>query len=542
MSDTNESTPVADGGDERATNPPSSSPKMSVGDMLAAARGEKEGALADGKAAEPTKATTKSESASTPAETPRRGIDLFEKIPLLKRLVKMRSFQFLVVLPNVLVFYLFFATGIFGHPVGNQNLLIMIVWILWWFALIVFLVPFGSRIWCAVCPLPFFGDWIQRRELVRVRTGKTGALKNEFHGGTRAWPKKLRNIWMQNIGFLILALFSALLVTRPMASVIVFVVMILCATVFAMIWRLRTFCNYLCPISGFLSLFSMAAKVELRTVDTDECLKCKTKSCLTGGEDGWACPWGIYMGKLDRNNYCGLCMECVKSCPNDNISLFSRPFGSDIHLKGYDEAWKAFIMTVLAMVYSITLLGPYGEVKDLANVTFLTAGATWGGNITGFLAYAATISLACLVALPLVHLVAVWIGRLLAGDEKVPLKKLFVGYAYTLVPLGLLAWIAFSFPLMMVNGSYVVQVVSDPFGWGWNLLGTAEVPWTPILPDIVPYLQTIIMMIGLISAIVKGYAVARDLYKERKAALQSFAPVTVYLCALTAVFLVFFTA
>ena len=385
-----------------------------------------------------------------------------------------------------------------------------------------------------MCPLPFFGDWIQRRELVRVRAGKTGALKNEFHGGTRAFPKKLRNIWMQNFGFLALALFSALLVTRPMASVIVFSIMIALATVFAMVWRLRTFCNYLCPISGFLSLFSMAAKVELRTVDTNECLKCKTKSCLTGGEEGWACPWGVYMGKLDRNNYCGLCMECVKSCPNDNISLFTRPFAADIHLKGYDEAWKAFIMTVLAMVYSITLLGPYGTVKDLANVT-------WTGDVSGFLLYSLVICLACLVVLPLVHFIAVLAGRIL-GQEKVPLKKLFIGYAYTLVPLGLLAWIAFSFPLLMVNGTYVVQVVSDPFGWGWDLLGTAEVPWTPVLPDTVPYLQTMIMMIGLMYAIVKGYAVARDLYKERRAALRSFAPVTVYLCLLTTVFLVFFTA
>ena len=345
--------------------------------------------------------------------------------------MKLRSFQFLVVLPNVLVFYLFFAVALFGNPMGNQNLMIMIVWILWWFVLIVFLVPFGSRVWCTVCPLPFFGDWIQRRELVRVRPGKTGAL----------------------------------LVTRPMASLFVFALMVAAATVFAMIWRLRAFCNYLCPISGFLSLYAMTATLELRHVDGDVCLKCKDKSCLTGSENGWACPWGVYVGKLDRNNYCGLCMECVKSCPHDDISLFLRPFGTDIHLKHYDEAWK----------------------------------------------------------------------------EKLARKKLFIGYAYTLVPLGLFAWIAFSFPLLLVNGSYILQVVSDPFGWGWDMFGTAEVPWTPILPDIVPYIQTVIMMIGLLYAIVKGYEVARSLYQERQSALWSFAPTTVYLCILTSVFLVFFT-
>lgn len=461
--------------------------------------------------------------------------DLFEKFPFLKSAAKLRSFQFLVILPNLLIFYLFFVTALFGNPMGNQNIIIMFVWILWWFALIVVLVPFGGRVWCTICPLPFFGDWLQRRELVRVRAGKTRGLRNEFHGGTRPWPLKLRNIWLQNFGFLLLALFSALLVTRPMASLIVFGIMVVIATGFAMVWRLRTFCNYLCPISGFLSLFSMAAKLELRSVDTDVCLKCRDKACTAGNELGWACPWGVYMGKLDRNNYCGLCMECVKSCPNDNISLFSRPFASDIRLKNYDEAWKAFIMTVLAMVYSITLLGPYGTVKDWANVT-------WTGEVAGFLTYSAAVVFACLVGLPALHFVAVWVGRLLVKETKVPFKKLYVGYAYTLVPLGLLAWIAFSVPLAMVNGAYVVQVISDPLGWGWDLFGTATVPWTPIYPEFVPYLQVLILMTGLIYAIAKGYAVARTIYQERQTALWSFAPVIVYLCVLTAGFLTFFTA
>ncbi len=118
------------------------------------------------------------EKTSAPAEEGR--INLFEKFPSLKRATKLRSFQFLAILPNLLLFYLFFATALFGHPIGNQNIMIIFVWILWWFALIAILVPFGSRIWCTLCPLPFFGDWLQRRELTRVRAGKAHGLKNQF--------------------------------------------------------------------------------------------------------------------------------------------------------------------------------------------------------------------------------------------------------------------------------------------------------------------------------------------------------------------------
>src|SRR5574340_830403 len=96
-----------------------------------------------------------------PAEVsarPRR-FNLFARWPWLKRLLQMRSFQFLVILPNLFMFYFFLLSALFGTPVGNRNIIIVFVWILWWFFLIVALVPFGSRIWCTVCPLPFFGDW-----------------------------------------------------------------------------------------------------------------------------------------------------------------------------------------------------------------------------------------------------------------------------------------------------------------------------------------------------------------------------------------------
>ena len=66
--------------------------------------------------------------------------------------------------------------------------------------------------------------------------------------------------------------------------------------------------------------------------------------------------------------------------------------------------------------------------------------------------------------------------------EEIAARDIFRRHSYILVPLGLLAWIAFSFPLIMVNASYIVATISDPLGWGWNLLGTAEIPWTPIFP------------------------------------------------------------
>src|SRR6266498_4379938 len=109
-------------------------------------------------------------------------IDLLRLFPRLEWLARRRWFQFAVVFPNLLLFSLFLLAGIFGTPVGNRNIIIVFVWILWWFLLISVMVPFASRIWCAVCPFPFFGEWIQRRALVRTRGVDPRAQKKDGVG------------------------------------------------------------------------------------------------------------------------------------------------------------------------------------------------------------------------------------------------------------------------------------------------------------------------------------------------------------------------
>jgi polyferredoxin len=460
------------------------------------------------------------------------GRDLFKSIPLLRRFVGMRSFQAMLLIPMLFFFHLFILAGIFGSPIGNRNIIIVFIWILWWFLLIAVMVPFGSRVWCTICPLPFFGDWAQRRSIVNVRPGKTFGLNNLMFGLSKRWPKRFSNIWLQNIGFLALCTFSAILVTRPAVTAGVLGGLGLLALGMAVIYRLRSFCNYVCPVSGFLSLYSMASMVELRSRDQDECRKCKSKACRTGNEEGWACPWMVYMGKLDRNNYCGLCMECVKSCPNDNIALNVRPFASDRRIKGYDEAWKGFIMLALAMAYSVILLGPSGTVKDWANVTET---GQWGG----FAIYASILWGGALVVVPGAFWACVALARRLGGPVRTTGKEAFLAFSYVLVPLGLLAWIAFSFPLLFVNGSYILTVLSDPFGWGWNLFGTADIAWKPVLPEYLGYVQLILLGTGLFFALRRGRQIAETLFSARGAS-RALLPVGAFATAVAMAFVVFF--
>jgi hypothetical protein len=268
------------------------------------------------------------------SEFPRSGfkrINLLERLPWLKRIIKLRSFQFLLIFPNFVFFYLFILSAFWGSPVGNRNIAIIFVWIAWWFVLKAILVPFGGRAWCTICPLPAPAEWLSRKRVTAVKYIKEPfrGLHHQFMGLQRDWPKLLSNIWLQNALVLALISFAIIWLTRPIATAFLFLGILLLTFILAGFFRRRVFCLYLCPVGGFLGPYSMAAMTEVRAVDPEVCKKHKEKCCYAGGPSGWACPWNEYMGEMNRNNYCGLCTECIKSCPKDNVSIFLRPFGSD---------------------------------------------------------------------------------------------------------------------------------------------------------------------------------------------------------------------
>ncbi|MBI5960044.1 MAG: 4Fe-4S binding protein, partial [Chloroflexi bacterium] len=382
--------------------------------------------------------------------TPSR-INLLERLPLLKTILKSRAFQPVFMLITLFVFVLAILTGLVGTPAGSRNFNIIFVWIVWWALLIIVMVPFFGRLWCAICPIPAPGEWLQRRSIVQRRAGKLFTLN-------RRWPRRLKNMWLQNFGFLGVAMFSTIILTRPSVSAWVLFSFLLVGVVLSAVYKNRIFCRYVCPVGGFIGLYSMLSPVELRVEDQGICASHTTKDCITGNENGYGCPWMVFPGNLTRNTYCGLCVECLKTCPKNNIVINLRPFGSDLMVakeRRLDEAYKAFIMLGCALLYSVVLLGPWGWLKNWANMDTLPH---WAIYAAGFV----TINL---LALPGLFGLVTFLSQKLSG-QAVPLRRLFVDYAYTLVPLGLSGWIAFSLGFVLVNGSYALAVISDPFGWG----------------------------------------------------------------------------
>jgi polyferredoxin len=404
------------------------------------------------------------------------------RFPLVKSLLKNRWLQFLIFFVMLAGFLFAILTGLVGTPVGNNNFGIVFIWIAWWAVLILVAVPFFGRGWCAVCPIPLPGEWLQRGAILEPPQRKPRWFRLR-------WPNKLRNIWLQNLSFTLVALFSSVILTTPQVTAIVLTSMLFLAIGMSILFERRSFCRYICPVGGFIGLYAQAAPLELRVKDKKVCTTCKDKPCYNGSSAGYGCPWDVFPGGLSKNTYCGLCMECLRTCPYDNIAVNVRPFSADLARpsKRMDEAFKAFIMLGAAIIYAGIFLGPWGALKLAA---YSVGSAAWLAYVAAFLA-------GILGLLPALFGLAVGIGKIVSKTSQA-IKKLFTAFATALVPLGLMFWVAFSLSFVLTNAAYILIALSDPFGWGWNLFGTAAVTWQPYLSNILLPLQTLVLVGGLL--------------------------------------------
>lgn len=410
-------------------------------------------------------------------------------IPWVAALLKSRWFQWSLMALMLVFFVVAILAGLFGTPVGNRNFGIIFTWIVWWALLMLVMVPFAGRLWCSMCPIPAPGEWLQRRALVAPPEPNRKSL-----GWGRKWPRRLRNIWLQNGSFLLVAMFSVPILTQPRLTGVVLVLFVVVAVGVSLIYERRAFCRYLCPVGGFIGLYSTVAPLELRVKNHDVCASHSVKECYVGSERGYGCPWLVFPGSLTENTFCGLCTECLKTCSLNNVALQLRPFGQDLverKTNRLDEAAKATIMLTCAFVYSVVLLGPSGTLKNAANTV---------GSL-GWLAYAAAFLATNLLLVPGLFWGAAWLGKKAGRLGAISARQLALEFATALIPLGLAAWMAFSLSFVFVNGSYVLPVLSDPLGWGWNLAGLAGAPWQPLLPTLVPLLQIPLLIGGLLAAI-----------------------------------------
>jgi len=390
---------------------------------------------------------------------------------------------------TMMMMYIVVLTCIFGTKVSGRNLGVLLMWAIWLFLLVAVLTPFLGRIWCTICPLPFFGDLYQRKSILTPFDGIKGDYRNKFSGLFLKWPVWLQNGWPKLIVLLTMTTFSATLVAVPKVTGFTVILFVLLPTLMAPIFELRAFCRYLCPVSVFVGPFSRMSPLALRNKSQPVCDRCKALYCQKGSPKGWACPYGINVGEMNENSNCGLCLECTRSCLYENVSLYSRPFGHELGTRNLSQAWITICLFTLAIVYCVLYQGHWPVVRDYVNIIDK-------GNWNLFGIYALIVWTLALIIMPGIIYLLSWMGARFS-EFKIRIKEIFLDMSGSLLPLGVTLWIAFVIPMLFVNVTFIKQSISDPFGWGWDLLNAANIPWHQFIPRAVPWLQSAVVLTGL---------------------------------------------
>lgn len=391
----------------------------------------------------------------------------------------------LAVLPFFLVPLL---AGFIGTPVGSRNAAIVLVWILW-FPLLTVTLPITGRLWCFVCPIPVVSDLLARVNL-----------------GLR-W--RIDNTYPQSASFILISILSPLLLFFPVATSTILLFFMVLSALTGMLFTYhgragRVFCRYLCPLGGFISVYSNLASLMLRARDRRVCRECRDKTCIKGGERGVGCPWFLYPGGVRRNMHCGLCTECLRTCVNGNMAFkFGKP---EWLLHRRDEALLTVVLLSGSLFYPAVFFGWFPALKAMA---VFIEGPLLGYplhplRVAGF----AFLFFSCLLALLAVFYLCIALLRHLSGCRR-SVVELFTAYSSALVPLGLASWAGFAIYEFTLNGAYVLPVLSDPFGMGWDLFGTAGYHWRPWGMEALPYLLAGVFAGGVYGSVNEGLRVCR---------------------------------
>jgi hypothetical protein len=207
-----------------------------------------------------------------------------------------------------------------------------------------------------------------------------------------------------------------------------------------------------------------------------------------------------------------------------------RPFGAGLlDSRGVSTSMMAFVLLLLSTVLFDGVLGT----------------PEWG-NIENALASTMPLGDTAYMLIRTVGLLAFWVAFFGAYVAMSTLMSAVVGrhlspldiacsFAFTLVPIAIGYHLAHYLTFLLIQGQYIIPLASDPFGFGWDLFGTADyrVDIAIVGARFAWSAAVIAILAGHIAAVYLAHLKAMQTLGARHAALRSQVPLTVLMVVYT---------
>ena len=215
---------------------------------------------------------------------------------------------------------------------------------------------------------------------------------------------------------------------------------------------------------------------------------------------------------------CVNCVDCFIRAAGAERELNLRPFAAGLFsAEGVSPSMAVFVLLLLA---SVTFDGFMATPPWSTIETTLYAAAPGTADLK--LTAVATAGLVGFVLLFVVvyRAFAGWIA--MAGGQHSP-SRVGRAFVFSLVPIALAYHLAHYFTYLLIQGQLAIPLVSDPFGVGWNLFGTAGFRPDTALVDarFTWYTAVVAIVAGHIVAVYVAHVIALREFADYRAVVRS---------------------
>ncbi len=248
-------------------------------------------------------------------------INLFEEFPALKRFFYNRRYFAIIRSFGDVVFFVLIVLGLFGPQDPQRNVMLFLSWGIWWTSVVLSWF-FVGRMWCAFCPFPGVGRFLQWLGLSRFKQPPKWITCKGIHIATALF---FLIIWAETVTDM---------KSSPLLTALLLLGIVFGATLMGVLYKGYTWCRYLCPLGKITGSAATMSLTEFRA-DLEKCKDCKTFYCRRGKGEIRPCP--VFLGAYHAKNnlVCLVCGHCLILCDRDSPALYLRhPFREQIINKG----------------------------------------------------------------------------------------------------------------------------------------------------------------------------------------------------------------
>jgi hypothetical protein len=392
------------------------------------------------------------------------------------RWVANRRTVFVVRLLASLLFLLTVCAGFFGTANPYANLITTMVWIVWWVG-VAFACALIGDLWLLINPWRTIFAWMERAYATLTR-GRRLSLGRAYPAWLGAWPAVL--------AFLAFAWAE-------------------------LVWPDK---NVPSQLAAVLLGYTAYTWLGMFVFDPDTWLRQAEAFSLAFGVLARFAP-----------------IEFVPASPQQRAQLNLRPFGAGLMaVRQVSWSFMAFVILMLATVtfdgFQETAL--MQKLETVAQSWHSVAGLLFDLSELGFDETRVVHTLALLgfaVGFVAVYWSVAWISLRWPSNNRdhpptasrLTANTVACWFVLTLVPIAVAYHLSHYFSLLLTTGQFIIPLASDPFGWGWNLLGTAgyKVNLAVLSPYAFWYSAVGLIVLGHVIAVYLAHAVALRLYGGR---------------------------